>query len=601
MDMLKKIYPFNKMSEQLFNSNVNNIVPWQAVYSFPTQSTKMQRQTVKLPPKNGGTFGSGDSKTIRIEFPSDGYMNCLKSYLAFDFIGSPTLPSVSGCTLTSTLTNPGNTTAVQTRAFSLTFPASYNGTTTASAANLFVGSYLVFERGPRRKQILQIQAHGQATTNNTILPSVTFVDDPIIFNAPAGTSSTTTTASFSVTFYPGARLQEGGIHELFREVATMYGGRDFTRIKEYSTLAGALIKGGQSLQWRSSASSITDGAVAAAAEPNGDSPLLVNSASNDLAERLQFFYSATAARPRRVAINLFDGVLNLRKLLALNWMAAQFAIELTLHDAKHAIQSSCDSSVGFSIQNVEYVTELFYFDSVYDVGFLMGLKNDGIPMKYSSWNYHTFALTGSKNQLQIQDRARSVKYAIAVIRDANPTDITKDSNRFYYDGAVKYLTPASAGTTEEQRLWNAGLRAPEVSLQTGQSTAPVKSFQWRVGGKYYPAQPVLCRGGGAEAYMELLKVFDGMGDFTFGHVIGDHNWGGDVLGTVRGGNNFMIAMKFEHEDMADNISGINAEEQSDLLLDLEFEGPVQDKRCDIFVCYDALLILRDGNSVQKVM
>jgi hypothetical protein len=37
---------------------------------------------VKLPPKNGATFTAGN--IIRIEFPSDNYLNALNSTLQFD-------------------------------------------------------------------------------------------------------------------------------------------------------------------------------------------------------------------------------------------------------------------------------------------------------------------------------------------------------------------------------------------------------------------------------------------------------------------------------------------------------------------------------------
>ena len=49
---------------------------------FPTQSTKINKQVVKLVPKNGSEFTS--SQIMRIEFPSDNYLNVLNSVLQFD-------------------------------------------------------------------------------------------------------------------------------------------------------------------------------------------------------------------------------------------------------------------------------------------------------------------------------------------------------------------------------------------------------------------------------------------------------------------------------------------------------------------------------------
>lgn len=51
-----------------YHSQVDEVVPWQATYTFPTQATKVNKQTVKLVPKNGSTFNSGN--IVRIEFPA---------------------------------------------------------------------------------------------------------------------------------------------------------------------------------------------------------------------------------------------------------------------------------------------------------------------------------------------------------------------------------------------------------------------------------------------------------------------------------------------------------------------------------------------------
>lgn len=65
-----------------FHNTTNETIPFQAEYMFPTQQTKVHKHLIKLPPKNSADFKQSD--IIRIEFPSDNYMNVLNSVLQFD-------------------------------------------------------------------------------------------------------------------------------------------------------------------------------------------------------------------------------------------------------------------------------------------------------------------------------------------------------------------------------------------------------------------------------------------------------------------------------------------------------------------------------------
>ena len=53
-----------------YQSSEETIIPWNARYSFPSQSTKAEKLTPRIPPKNGGAFGPG--QVIRVEFPAQG-------------------------------------------------------------------------------------------------------------------------------------------------------------------------------------------------------------------------------------------------------------------------------------------------------------------------------------------------------------------------------------------------------------------------------------------------------------------------------------------------------------------------------------------------
>lgn len=50
------------------------IIPWNARYSFPSQSNKAEKMTPRIPPKNGAIFQPG--QVIRVEFPAQGLFAC---------------------------------------------------------------------------------------------------------------------------------------------------------------------------------------------------------------------------------------------------------------------------------------------------------------------------------------------------------------------------------------------------------------------------------------------------------------------------------------------------------------------------------------------
>lgn len=56
-----------------YPSSEEVIVPWNARYSFPSQSNKAEKLTPRIPPKNGSNFAPG--QVIRVEFPAQGYVS----------------------------------------------------------------------------------------------------------------------------------------------------------------------------------------------------------------------------------------------------------------------------------------------------------------------------------------------------------------------------------------------------------------------------------------------------------------------------------------------------------------------------------------------
>jgi hypothetical protein len=357
---------------------------------------------------------------------------------------------------------------------------------------------------------------------------------------------------------------------------------------------------------------------------------------------------------RTFTIQLLTGVTTLKKLLPLKWMASQLVIELTIAPVTEVYMSNLYTQPTITLQNMNMVTELLEFDSSYDLAFFEGLNQPtGVPLKFTSWHYHQFAITGATQTYQIHERSRSVKSAFAVIRQLTP-QLYFDTDWFFhnindqYTGALTTTAPISTVTATGsvtgtgpvvtttgvnvisfQRGTNAagnsqaGLTnntlANEVLIING--CQPVQQYQWRIGGQYYPAQPVrvsqalganannaIARG--EESYLELMKAVNSLGDCTVSGGI--HFWNYTISGTngCNGeGSKFIMGTSFETPGLGpESINGINAEEQSDLALTIYGNqgGAVGTtvgtaKKLEVFVNYDCMLLVRAGNVVDLVL
>ena len=164
-------------------------------------------------------------------------------------------------------------------------------------------------------------------------------------------------------------------------------------------------------------------------------------------------------------INLLSGLFTQKKLIPLKWMAAQLAIEITLSDASDCVLSNtATNQLTYQWSNVNFIGELLEFDSSYDDAFYEGLRMGGVPLKFDTFHYHSFSLSGSYNVPQIHERARSIKAAYAVIRDTNTPSVVYDSDKLYFSVGESYNT--------------------STGVVTNASVGSVTQFQWRVGGRY---------------------------------------------------------------------------------------------------------------------
>lgn len=335
---------------------------------------------------------------------------------------------------------------------------------------------------------------------------------------------------------------------------------------------------------------------------------------------------------RRYQIQFAFGLFNQDKLIPAKYMASQFAIELTLADAQACIitfsnsASTPDISPTYRVLNVNLIPEILEFDPSYDASILRGLREGGIPIKFSSWHYYQFNAGGSSQlNLQIQERSRSVKGMFTVIRRA-PASIEMDS------GATLFMP---------------------VLDQT------LQNYQYRIGGRYYPAAPVECAlapssstsNGGAEAFCELQKFLNIVGDYRLSSAVNSIRWGQPISSAiVTSSSNVLSLSANAYSDQAEldykriivgytdsgtalvnmktqktngyegtvgsqcfamgvnleasngmEISGLNAEEQSDISFMARYSAALPlGFVAETYVYYDAMIVLEENNLVTLI-
>lgn len=188
-------------------------------------------------------------------------------------------------------------------------------------------------------------------------------------------------------------------------------------------------------------------------------------------------------------------------------------------------------------------------------------------------------------------------------------------------------------------------------------TGTLQSFQFRIGGRYFPPSPVQTSAvggtqsnGAVEAYVELAKALNVVGDNRLSTNVSAKSWGRSGM-TVNGVTGFLQEYDystsfaggyFANEDngfqierqgaaatfnsfcgtapsqnfcMATNletsngneIAGLNAEEQSDITLQIYWKSPQVlgsqssgPSNIETFTYYDAMLVLRENNVIELI-
>jgi len=339
---------------------------------------------------------------------------------------------------------------------------------------------------------------------------------------------------------------------------------------------------------------------------------------------------------RRYQVTIGLGLFTQGKLLPTKFMASQLAVELTLAKENDCIISNGCAGAStvanltlnpfYQITNVNMIPEILEFDASYDNMFLKGLQEGGVPIKFSSWHTYQFTHPGGNTvNILIQERSRSVKSIFTVIRRQNSTKYNDSGALFAHLNVGHYL----------------------------------ESYQYRIGGRYFPASPVQVNNGGidigsAEAFLELQKALHTVGDSRLSTNVSSLNWAPRYVvptnigtptdaATVR----FSTSLESDYQcfptganianvqpytlDLQDftlagpgaagipsacfcmatclestsgmEISGLNAEEQSDISLNIKWTGTAPaagEFLIETYVFYDAMIVLRENNVLELI-
>jgi hypothetical protein len=545
-----------------YPSDSEVVVPFNARYSFPSQANKAVKMTPRIPPKTGSTFRAGD--VIRLEFPAQGYVN------------------------------PGNTT--------LEFDVELSQWTTPSGAitrfqnniqSIFSRVRLLYGATPI-EDIINYNVIVRALTEWTGTTQIGTCDQGSIADGVGG-------VVYGLEGYGGSPSPRQGLVNIRQSY-----------IQGIDSSVNTSANGAATLP--------ADASDAIAVVNRGHGTGFVPNRINDKCIR-------------RYQVNLSLGLFTQEKLIPTKFMASQLAVELTLEqDAACIFTMKHSGTTGtaptYNVFNVNLIPEILEFDASYDAMFLKGLQEGGVPIKFSSWHTFRFGTGGSANlNLQIQERSRSVKALFAVQR-RDPPLMQADTHSL--------LFCSSANTANANTL---------------------QSYQFRIGGRYFPASPVqtsLSTGSasansGCEAYIELQKALNIVGDYRLSTGVNTNRWAvapfdfSRTVGTYStfysetdyaisivgyttqgrpyaestvipgpgpadsnafhgnlGSAAFAMAIDLETSNGVE-ISGLNAEEQSDISLVATYKEP-QDASfvVEVYSYYDAMIILRENNVLELI-
>jgi hypothetical protein len=543
------------------------IVPWNAVYGYPSQANKAQKFTTRIPPKNGGVFKP--SNTFRLEFPAQGYINPMNTTIEFD------------------LTIICDNMHTNERDFDLYFQN--------NVQSIFNKTRLLYGAQPiediQKHNVLVRQLTEWTTSNGAIH------DQASIAQGIAGTTWMTHQAMPRLI---GSETGPSGVVPTTKGIIGV--GAHYTDVEtslvNARTFNHGLI-GNQAPATSSWNDSIFQTGVgnATKAYPAGT------------VEGTKF----TATRRYQVQSPL--GLFQQGKLIPAKWMASQLAIETTLatpaqcmihrkslqmHNPTQDGTLTADGTATFQLSNINLIPEILEFDSSYDAYFLEGLGKGGIPISLSSFHTFTFSHTNSNTaNLVIQEKSRSLKAIYAIIRledekiidDCGATFAglgnTLDSYQYRIGGNFYPLSPVICSSWETATATHNGAPEAFVELQKCLNTLGDARLSTNVNASSWARPCVTGQPGtpGYPSWQTSLYVpgvsgptFQNTSDGLLAPFAASIQLNGEYASAIAHGSGMSTGSMSSVFCMATNLettngtelSGLNAEELSDISLNIRW-------------------------------
>lgn len=576
------------------------IVPFNARYSFPSQANKAVKMTPRIPPKNGGTFNPGS--VVRLEFPAQGYVNPNNTTLSFDVTIKNPMPLVADKSQSIRFQN--------------------NIQSIFSRVRLLYGATPIEDIIGYNQIVRSITEWTGASTENTICQ--TSINEGIGGYVMGRSGSLSDVDADRVTVATRNASLPGLV-----PVRQAY-------IHGVSTHISANSAASQTSPVGAGFGTVPAGTAAV-------SPAIGTGAT-------QAFLLTTTEPVKRYTVQFALGLFNQPKLIPTKFMASQLSIEITLANPSECMIATSASSANtvndsdsiagvadsganvltttsYQLTNINLIPEILEFDASYDEMFLKGLMNGGVPIKFSTWNNYKSTSASTSVNIQIQERGRSVKSIFALQR--------RDPTNFGTDSGASFFCTSTTGTAGSNTL---------------------QEYQYRIGGRYFPASPVqnatvvggAVSNGGGESWIELSKALNTLGDarlatpcnvlkwavppmsitwnaaatvfttlpeFDYRYQVVRWSNGSPIVFPVEGffadgattqGNAFCgnqgsscFAMAIDLETSnGGEISGLNAEEQSDITLIARWNNSQQSGMVfDIYTYIDSMIVLRENNVI----
>jgi len=542
------------------------IVPFNARYSFPSQANKAIKMTPRIPPKNAAEFAPGT--VIRLEFPAQGYVNPGKTTMEFDVVMNYTQADADTCHIRF----QNNIQSLFTR------------------VRLLYGA-TPLEDIPYYNTIVRALTEWTGTNQQNTYDQTSINEG--IGGISIGTGGRITAATLPIT-----EALPGTVN-----VRQNY-------IQGYDLCYTPTNPG--------------HGVV-----PNATLPKTTTLAATNHP------FNIGNNPQRRYQIQFALGLFSQEKLIPTKFMASQLAIEITLANVAECMfvgGGTVSSTLSYTVKNVNLIPEILEFDASYDESFLRGLQSGGVPIKFSTWNQYRFSTAQSNSMnLQIQERSRSVKAIFALQR--------RDGASVAVDNGASFFNTDLSTTAQ-------------INNAAAGNATSMQEYQYRIGGRYFPSQAVQCAtevggkisNGGAEAWIEMSKALNVLGDYRLSSSVNTNRWAAnpaaDVTADITASTAFTILPEFDYDysvvqfsaggmpyvkqittatsavsgtlgsgifgiaiDLETSngleISGLNAEEQSDISLIIRYSGPQGNSTnsmvFDVFTYIDSMIVLRENN------